>query len=129
VPKLDSDRDLRLSDRDRADAWRGKTTSGVKLEAPRVGGDVPTPPNMQPITPAGGVGAAISTIDQALATLELHGVKGLRLEQERDTGQWRCTCSIPDRQNPSQKHTYDTLNADALSALRAVLDQIDRDGR
>jgi hypothetical protein len=82
---------------------------------------------MQPIVPAGGVPAAAGSVDQALQALESRGVKGFRLEQQRDTGEWRCTCSIPNKQNPTIRRTYLKAAADPLSAVRAVLDEIDRD--
>src|SRR5262245_25886012 len=100
VPKLENDRDLRIGGQDSADSARGKV-SGVSLLRPTPTSDTSTPPTMQPIVPAGGIPPTASSVDQALQTLEARGVKGFRLEQQRDTGEWRCTCSIPNRQNPT----------------------------
>jgi hypothetical protein len=53
-----------------------------------------------------------------------------RLELERDTSLWRCTCSIPDRRNPRLKQTYSaTRAADPAAALRAVVEEAEREPR
>src|SRR4051794_11051240 len=126
VTQLDGGRDLRIGERDQVASWQGKTTGAV-LGKPTLPSDTLTPPPMQPITQTGGVPAAISSVDQGLQALDQRGVKGFRLEQQRDSGLWRCTCSIPSPTNPNFKQIYDKSAADALSALRAVLDQIERD--
>lgn len=133
VPKLDKERDLRIpGDKDPTDSWRDNT-SGVSLGTPgpaRAGGSLPPVPTVGGFTPAGGpTGGAITSVDQGLHALERYGVKGFRLEQQRETGQWRCTCSIPNKDKPTFKQTYDTTAADPLSALRAVVDQVERDNR
>jgi hypothetical protein len=61
--------------------------------------------------------------------LDQRGMKGFRLEMLRETGQWRCSCSIPTRQNPTIKQTYDTTAADPQAALRAVVEQVERENR
>jgi len=53
-----------------------------------------------------------------------------RLELERETGQWRCTCSIPDRRNSRLLQTYAATRAtDPAAALRAVVEEVERDPR
>jgi hypothetical protein len=105
-----------------AGVWR-EPTSGAILGAPEPArGTQPS----GPLTLMSGPGS-VQTIDQGLKALELRGAKGFRLELQRDTGQWRCSCSVPNRQNPAYKQTYDTTAADPLSAVRAVVDQIARE--
>jgi hypothetical protein len=132
VPKLDNDRNLRMDDKDPAAAWRGKSSSPVSLGKPDPDPD-PQPPAPRPtdgIKPAGGISAAPALdLRQLITSLEQRGMKGFRLEQQRDSGKWRCLCSIPSRNNPSVKQNYDTSAADPESAVRAVLDQVEKDTR
>ena len=93
------------------------------LGAPQVAKDGGSSARIQPIVPAGGPG--IQSIDQGLQYLQSQGVQGFRLERQRDTGKWRCTCAIPRREAPNNKQIYDIQNADdPLSALRAVVEQV-----
>ncbi len=138
VPTLESDREMRIpSGSDPAAAWRGQSPTGVTLSHPVASHDSGperslTPvPAVGPLAPASGSSAATGSIDQMMHFLEGRGVKGFRLEMSRETGQWRCTCSIPERENPSYKHTYDTQETaatDPQSALRAVVEKIEREG-
>jgi hypothetical protein len=133
VPKLDGERNLRMDDKDAgkdpAASWRGKS-SGVSLGPPDTPPD-PTPPRSSgDIKPVGAVSAAPALdLRQMIASLEQRGMKGFRLDQQRDSGQWRCTCSIPSKNNPSVKQTYDHTAADPEAAVRAVLDQVEKDTR
>lgn len=141
VAQLDGSRDLRLSDKgDPADTWR-KTNSGVSLGNPKpVTDDKGGIPEMKPtlppvpVAPPGGTGfmtarETTSTDAAVLRALEQRGMKGFKLEQVKETGQWRGIVSIPNPQNPAFKQTYDATGADAQSALRAILDQIDQERR
>jgi len=131
VPTLDGGRDLRIGDNQRdAGGWRGETT-GVSLTkpvppAPAAPGPLPPVPvaQMGGLTPA----VAASSTD-LLRVLEQRGVQGFRLERNRETGEWRCTCSIPSRANPAIKQVYNAAAADAPTALQSVIDQIDRESR
>ena len=130
VPALEGERNLRIpGDREsEANSWRNPS-SAVSLGTPEVGRAGGTPP--QPITPGLPVSTPMSgtltSVDQGLKLLEQKGVQGFRLEKDRETGQWRCLCSIPSRQNPTTKQVYDLKAPDALAALQAVLDKIERD--
>jgi hypothetical protein len=103
--------------------------------APKLGAPVPPtrgsaapsiPSPSGPVVLAGG-GGGVQTIDQGVKALELRGARGFRLELQRETGQWRCSCSVPNRQNPASRQTYDTTAADPLSAVRAVVERVERD--
>jgi hypothetical protein len=138
VPKLDNDRDLRIGAGavDPVAAWRGQSpgaTLGVPTSTQNTGDDHSLPPvpvvgASSPAPPAGTI-AATGSIDQMMRYLETRGVKGFKLQMNSDTGQWRCTCAIPDPQNPMQKTTYDTGETgatDPLAALRAVVEEVER---
>jgi hypothetical protein len=68
----------------------------------------------------------VSSFEQAQATLHAHGVKWQRLETWGEQ-EWKFSCSIPNRQNPYLSRTYEGRAADSLSAVRAVLEQIERE--
>ncbi len=68
-----------------------------------------------------------SSEDALWNLLAARGVTWYRLETWGDNGQVKYTCSIPNRQNPHIRRTYEALARDRSSALRAVLDQIDRE--
>lgn len=116
----DSGQDLRI-----ADAYR-------KPEAPASpGGTVLRRPEpvFQPAglaAPAAPV-AALGTFEQAQAALTARGVTWQRLETLADAGEWKFSCSVPNRQNPAVNRTYEARARDALSAIQAVIDQIDRE--
>lgn len=128
VPKLDGDRNLRLDDKDPAAAWRGKSAAGVSLGKPDLNGEPAAPKPIDDITRVGGPGAMTTgDLRHSIRALEQRGMKGFRLEQDRDSGQWRCSCSIPKPDKQQQR--YFTTAADPESAVRAVLDQVERDVR
>jgi hypothetical protein len=52
-----------------------------------------------------------------------------RLETTGAQGEWQFSCSLPNRQNPSISHTYQAQGHDPLAAIKAVLEQIDREQR
>jgi hypothetical protein len=69
------------------------------------------------------------TYEGAQAQLTARGVTWQRLETWGDQGDWKFTCSIPNRQNPYISRTYEAEAHDPLSAVRGVLDQLDHDQR
>jgi len=71
-------------------------------------------------TPANGV-----TWDQAKQLLQARGVTWHQLEA-RD-GQWHFRCSIPDAADPNRSRTFEAIAGDDLSAVRQVLETIDRE--
>jgi hypothetical protein len=137
VPKLDSDRNLRIGgDADATAAWRGQNPSAtlgqptVKETTRPESNLIPVPTVGAPLVQTGATSSATGTIDQMMHYLESRGVKGFRLEMQRETGQWRCTCAIPDPQNPAESKKYDTSAnpaTDPQTALRAVVEQVEHD--
>lgn len=86
----------------------------------------------QPVAASGPVTAPFngprnSSYEQAQAQLAARGVIWQRLESAGDTGEWKFSCSIPSRQNPNIRRTYEGRARDALGAIQAVLEQMDKD--
>jgi hypothetical protein len=67
--------------------------------------------------------------EEAQARLTARGVSWQRLETWGEQGDWKFTCSVPNRQNPYISRTYEAEAHDPLSAVRGVLDQLDHDQR
>jgi hypothetical protein len=65
--------------------------------------------------------------EQAQAQLAARGVIWQRLENASDTGEWKFSCAVPNRQNPNVHRTYEAKAKDFLSAMQAVLEQIDKE--
>jgi hypothetical protein len=134
---LDGGQELRIGTAGTPTAWQGQPTP-ASLPAASNGS---TPPNQpQPVyqpavrrdpVVARGVapygGGRVATFEQAQAILTAHGVKWQRLETWGDRGEWKFSCSIPNPTNAYVSRTYEGRAADSLSAVRAVLDQIDRE--
>jgi hypothetical protein len=147
---LDPNRELRIGNGDTGSGtarttstgnnWKGQNAQpGVTLNRPE-----PTTPETPPLrpepkpearaaAPSGGVtlagGSRLMNYEQAEAVLTGKGVTWQRLETWGDAGEWKFSCSIPNRNNPNIRRTYEARAHDSLGALRAVLDQIDRDQR
>ena len=128
-------------------AARGVAPGNVQVEGP-----VPVPEatsNLAPVPIAqGGLqqtggaarGAAVPpatpaanmTFEQAQQFLKQRGVVWQRLETWGDQGQWKFQCSLPIPGSSNINRTYETkapLPQDPLSAVRAVLDTIEKDQR
>jgi hypothetical protein len=50
-----------------------------------------------------------------------------RLEMTGDNAGWKYSCSLPNRQNPKLRRTYEAKAGDPVAAIRAVLDQLDKE--
>ena len=108
-----------------ADDWKGQAPGGVVLRGPEMASPPPAPAGSG-ITLVGGV--RVASFEQAQAILRARGVARQRLEL--DGGRWRFSCWIPNRQNPDINHMYESPPAaDPVSALQAVIDQIERELR
>jgi hypothetical protein len=118
-----------------ADGWTGQdrstqgTGNGAVLRQPEVGVQPvaqQTPAPNSPATPPPR-GSGIANYEQAQGQLAARGVIWQRLETSGDNGEWRFSCSLPNPNNPRLRRTYEGRARDFLSAIQAVLDQIDRD--
>ena len=67
------------------------------------------------------------TYEQAQEEMKKRGVLWQRLEMVAESGEWKYSCSIPNRQDPKLRRTYEARAADPVSAIRAVLEQLDKD--
>jgi hypothetical protein len=137
VPQLDSKSDSRI-DPPPAAKLTGAAAVGTGRENPspvmlRAPESTGSPADVSPLTRldnvsavpvAGGDGQWSALVKR----LQDRGMTAFRLEMQRD-GVWRCICSIPDRRNPSLKQTYNTSAADPLAALRAVVEEVEREPR
>jgi hypothetical protein len=76
-----------------------------------------------------GGGARVESFDQLQAQLVARGITWQRFECVE--GEWHFSCSVPSRQNPNLSHTYEARSRDpqGLAAIRAALDQIDKEQR
>src|SRR5439155_25403626 len=79
--------------------------------------------------PQSGANAAlrISSYDQAETLLKARGALWYGLEMLGDTGEWKFSCIVPNRQKPGSRRTYEARDRNKLIAVQAVLDQIDKD--
>ena len=50
-----------------------------------------------------------------------------RLDTVGDNGGWKYSCSVPNRQNPTIRRTYEATAGDPVAAVRAVLDQLSQE--
>lgn len=114
----DSGQDLRI-----ADAYR-------RPEVAPPGATVLRPPEgvFQPVaTPGTLAGAAPITYEQAEAKLVARGATWQRLETTGAPAEWKFTCSVPNPQNPTINRTYEARGRDPVSAIHAVVQQIDKE--
>jgi hypothetical protein len=85
----------------------------------------------QDLTPVSSPGPSrdsrITTYEQAQEQIKARGVLWQSLEMVAETGEWKYSCSIPNRQNPALRRTYVARASDSLAAIRAVLEQLDKD--
>jgi hypothetical protein len=117
-------------------AWKGSQT-GVVLNRPEPAVDaaprsnLPPLPGPPPTIPGYALtaGARTMTYEQGQALLSARGVKVQRLESTGENNEWRFTCAVPNRQNPQISRTYEARAADPVAAVRAMLDQLDKEQR
>jgi hypothetical protein len=67
------------------------------------------------------------TYEQAQDLMKKRGVLWQRLEMVAESGEWKYSCSIPNRQNPKIRRTYEARASEPVAAIRAVLEQLDKD--
>lgn len=110
--------------------WRGQGqgAAGVALERPQplTGGAVPLEPKPTPgLQLASNVTGA--TFEQLQAQLAARGAVWQRLEASAESGEWKYGCAVPLRENPNMRKVYEKKAGDPLSAMRGVLDAIDKE--
>jgi len=127
-PRYDTDNSLRINTppanpvrTSSNGSWQVADTSG----SVRLPGVEPAAPRRDPV-PAVPAGARFTNYEQAQAILAQRGVTWQRLESDPN-GEWKFSCSIPNRQNKFISRTYEARGKDYLAAVHAVLEQIDKD--
>jgi hypothetical protein len=126
--------ELRISSPQPAsDSWAGRDPSaraaGAALRGIQSAGDSTNPPD----SPAGATSVSlpssqVTTYEQARDILASRGdIVQRPPERDPNTGLWKFSCSLPNRQDPSRHRTYVATAADSLGAVRAVLEQIERE--
>jgi hypothetical protein len=141
---LDPNHDLRIAGTAQPTSnpggtWRGQSAlADVALQRPETAGETPSAQRLQPqpVTPTAPApvypptaSSRVTTFEQAQVLLRAHGVTWQRLETSGDTGEWKFSCWIPSRENPNNHQTYQARANDQIAALRAVLEQIEREQR
>lgn len=86
-------------------------------------------PAAPPPPPPASKGVNIQSYEDAQRYLKQHGVNWQRLSG--DEGEWKFACGIPNPSNPRMNKTYQTSRAfpDDLSAIRAVIAEIEQASR
>jgi hypothetical protein len=87
----------------------------------------PGSPRDSSLTPSSPDHGTASTFEQVQAQIKTRGVLWQRLEMVGETGEWKFSCSIPNRQNPRIRRTYEAKAGDSVAAIRAVLEQLDKE--
>jgi hypothetical protein len=71
--------------------------------------------------------AAAGSYEQAQDVLRSRGVTWQRLETWGDKGEWKFTCSIPNKQNPAISRNYEARASTPIDAIHAVLEKLDKE--
>lgn len=135
--QFDPDKDLRIGSNPAAasgvEGWAGpgaapRPDGGATLHNPELAVKPAAQREAVPVShPAPPSGQRLTSYDEALAKLKARGALWQRLEAAGNNGEWTFLCSIPSPKDPNKHRTYDAHARDYLSAVQAVLDQIDRD--
>jgi hypothetical protein len=108
-------------------AWQGRGATGpITLQGPQPAGKeepVKLEPKATPVTLTG-TGSAPG-YEQLKAQLLQRGATMLRLDTSAETGESIFNCWVPDAKNPNLLQRYEARARDDLSAMRAVLEQLD----
>jgi hypothetical protein len=101
--------------------WQGSggSAAGVVLQPPQ-----PIAAPTAPVQLASNV--TVQTYDQLKAQLRARGVGVISFKTDLASGETTLTCFVPIKGDPSKQQVHTTKAADEVSAMRAVLDQLDR---
>jgi hypothetical protein len=92
----------------------------------------PAPTDAHPVALAAGnapppPAPRVQSLEQAQAALHGRNVVWQDLKSWSDNGEWRFSCSVPNKQNPSLNRTYEARASSPLAAIQAALDKMDAD--
>jgi hypothetical protein len=118
---------------------RGAAPSNIQVGGPEpmpesTSKTVPTPVASAGIRPPNGAVAppppvGIATVEQALQYLKQKGVVWWRLDGDRGQCKFQCALPNPGSKNKGLNRIYEIKATDSLSAVRAVIDQIEKEQR
>jgi hypothetical protein len=138
-PSLDPSRDLRIGGGAPTPvldngSWRGPAGATLRQPEPVPEGKpraeaIPVLGTGQSMVTLTSTGNASEEYRQLQAQLQARGVTWQRLETWGENGDWKFSCSIPNRQNPNIRRNYEAIAHGDLAAVRAALEQIDRERR
>jgi hypothetical protein len=116
------------------------STTPIAIPAPPSSGQTailqppgaPAPPDAHPVALAGGTAPPppaprVQSLEQAQAALHGRNVVWQDLKSWSENGEWRFSCSVPNKQNPALNRTYEARASSPLAAIQAVLDKMDAD--
>jgi hypothetical protein len=101
--------------------------TGAVLQVPQANLAAPAPPAPIASTAPSATPGQLTSYEQAQELLQARGVVWQRLEAVGDTGEWKFSCAIPNRQNPRLRRVYEARAKDSMSAVRSAIDQMDKD--
>jgi hypothetical protein len=102
--------------------------SGAQLRPPEPMTEPPPRQQLSPVSSAASPhGSGVTTYEQAQEQIKARGVLWQDLSMVAETGEWKFSCAIPNRQNPAIRRRYEATASDSLAAIRAVLEQLDKD--
>jgi hypothetical protein len=75
-------------------------------------------------------GTAQDSYQQIMDKLEARGMTWMSLQTTGETGVWKFSCTVADRNNPGIEQRYEALGngESGLAAMRAVLEKIEHPG-
>jgi hypothetical protein len=116
--------DLNATGSAAASAWSGQESKTVAPASASSGRPSLTPGQPTAVTVGGG--PRVRSFEEAQQFLAAHGVKWQDL-QTTGEGEWKFSCSIPNKNNPNSVRTYEARDRYGLNAIQKVIDQISRD--
>jgi hypothetical protein len=134
---FDNSHDLRINNprgNSGNDGWAGQGAApsgdagGAKLGGPEPVGDPTLRRDPSGVySPVSNSNSPATTIDQAVEQLKARGVIWKQFVQTGENEEWEVRCSVPNRQNSRLRRNHVARDRDLLSAIRAVIEKIDRE--
>lgn len=124
APTLEAN-DLRIADPSGRAAPGGKPTPS----RPATSGDLTARPDVAPVANvfAPSPGFQATSYERTQELLRSRGVTWQRLETYGEQGEWKFSCSVPNRLNRNISRTYEARASAPVAAIQAVLEQMDQE--
>jgi hypothetical protein len=102
--------------------------SGAFLRPPEPATEPAPRRELAPVSNPGSARASrFTTFEQARDEITARGALWQKLETVGENGEWKYSCSIPNRQNPRMRRTYEARASDPAGAIRLVIEQLDKE--